>query len=43
MIGRAGYRTKNVRRDLLMRDELVDDVSRAEERDAAAEDTRPSS
>ncbi len=43
MIGRAGYRSKNVRRDLLMRDELVDDVSRAEERDAAAEGQPPAS
>ena len=29
MIGRAGYRTKNHRRDLLLVDELADDVERA--------------
>lgn len=29
MIGRAGYRTKNHRRDLLLVDELADDVDRA--------------
>lgn len=31
MIGRAGYRTKNHRRDLLLLDELADDVDRASE------------
>lgn len=29
MIGRAGYRTKNLRTDLLVVDELADDVDRA--------------
>ncbi|MFD1715715.1 monovalent cation/H(+) antiporter subunit G [Amnibacterium flavum] len=29
MIGRAGYRTGNYRRDLLERDELEDDIKRA--------------
>jgi multicomponent Na+:H+ antiporter subunit G len=29
MIGRAGYRTGNYRRDLLVRDELEDDIQRA--------------
>lgn len=29
MIGRAGYRTKNLRGDLLVVDELADDVDRA--------------
>lgn len=29
MIGRAGYRTKNLRADLLLVDELADDVERA--------------
>ncbi len=29
MIGRAGYRTKNLRSDLLVVDELADDVDRA--------------
>jgi multicomponent Na+:H+ antiporter subunit G len=29
MIGRAGYRTKNLRTDLLVVDELADDVERA--------------
>jgi multicomponent Na+:H+ antiporter subunit G len=32
MIGRAGYRTKNHRRDLLLVDELADDVDRASSR-----------
>jgi len=32
MIGRAGYRTKNHRRDLLLVDELADDVDRASRR-----------
>ncbi|BDI21750.1 monovalent cation/H(+) antiporter subunit G [Herbiconiux sp. L3-i23] len=35
MIGRAGYRTGNYRRDLIVHDELVDDVERASEEDAA--------
>lgn len=30
MIGRAGYRTGNYRRDLLVRDELEDDIDRAQ-------------
>jgi multicomponent Na+:H+ antiporter subunit G len=30
MIGRAGYRTGNFRRDLIVHDELVDDVDRAD-------------
>lgn len=33
MIGRAGYRTGNYRRDLIVYDELVDDVERASEGD----------
>ncbi len=32
MIGRAGYRTRNHRPDLLVTDELADDVERASER-----------
>lgn len=36
MIGRAGYRTKNLRGDLLVVDELADDVDRA-----SAEQGRP--
>ena len=32
MIGRAGYRTKNLRSDLLVVDELADDVERASRR-----------
>ena len=36
MIGRAGYRTKNHRRDLLLVDELADDVERASRRPAPA-------
>jgi len=32
MIGRAGYRTKNLRGDLLIVDELADDVERASRR-----------
>lgn len=35
MIGRAGYRTKNLRDDLLLVDELADDVERASVRDQA--------
>lgn len=41
MIGRAGYRTKNLRADLLLVDELADDVDRASRRaeaDSAADD-----
>lgn len=34
MIGRAGYRTKNLRNDLLVVDELADDVDRASRRTA---------
>ncbi|TPW77163.1 monovalent cation/H(+) antiporter subunit G [Schumannella soli] len=30
MVGRAGYRTGNFRRDLLVTDELVDDIDRAD-------------
>ena len=30
MIGRAGYRTGSYRRDLLVRDELEDDIARAD-------------
>jgi monovalent cation/proton antiporter, MnhG/PhaG subunit len=36
MIGRAGYRTKNLRTDLLVVDELADDVARASERQERA-------
>lgn len=32
MIGRAGYRTGNYRRDLIYRDELEDDIERAAQR-----------
>lgn len=32
MIGRAGYRTRNLRSDLLVVDELADDVERASRR-----------
>ncbi len=32
MIGRAGYRTGNYRRDLIYRDELEDDIERAAHR-----------
>ena len=43
MIGRAGYRTKNLRSDLLVVDELADDVERASERrdTAASEPEKP--
>ena len=30
MIGRAGYRSNNYRRDLVVRDELEDDIERAQ-------------
>ena len=35
MIGRAGYRTKHLRRSMLYRDELDDAVARAHARDVA--------
>lgn len=35
MVGRAGYRTKRLRRSMLYRDELADAVAHAEERDSA--------
>lgn len=38
MIGRAGYRTKNLRADLLIVDELRDDVERASARDERSAD-----
>lgn len=38
MIGRAGYRTKNLRHDLLVVDELADDVDRASERQERSAD-----
>lgn len=38
MIGRAGYRTKNLRTDLLLVDELADDVEKASESDARPAD-----
>jgi multicomponent Na+:H+ antiporter subunit G len=38
MIGRAGYRTKNLRADLLIVDELADDVERASAREERAAD-----
>ena len=38
MIGRAGYRTKNLRADLLLVDELADDVERASAREERAAD-----
>jgi multicomponent Na+:H+ antiporter subunit G len=31
MVGRAGYRTRHLRRDLLVRDDLADAVNRAQE------------
>ncbi|NUL59769.1 monovalent cation/H(+) antiporter subunit G [Brevibacterium luteolum] len=34
MVGRAGYRTKHLRRSMLYRDELSDAVAMAEEREA---------
>lgn len=39
MIGRAGYRTKNHRSDLLVLDELADDVERASRAEAATPET----
>ena len=38
MVGRAGYRTKNFRRDLLLVDELQDAVTRS---DRAADEAKP--
>ena len=38
MVGRAGYRTGKVRRDLLVVDELTDDVERAQVRDQGRPD-----
>lgn len=38
MIGRAGYRTKNLRADLLIADELADDVERASAREERSAD-----
>lgn len=38
MIGRAGYRTKNLRADLLIVDELADDVERASAREERSAD-----
>lgn len=38
MIGRAGYRTKNLRTDLLLVDELADDVEKASGSDARPAD-----
>ncbi|GAA2096214.1 MULTISPECIES: monovalent cation/H(+) antiporter subunit G [Brevibacterium] len=35
MVGRAGYRTKHLRRSMLYRDELSDAVSRAQAREVA--------
>jgi multicomponent Na+:H+ antiporter subunit G len=40
MVGRAGYRTRHVRRDLLLRDELADAIEKAHA-DAARHDTEP--
>ncbi|GAA1928852.1 MULTISPECIES: monovalent cation/H(+) antiporter subunit G [Brevibacterium] len=37
MVGRAGYRTKHLRRSMLYRDELAEAVDRAEAREAAWE------
>ncbi|MDN5807660.1 MAG: monovalent cation/H(+) antiporter subunit G [Brevibacterium sp.] len=37
MVGRAGYRTKHLRRSMLYRDELADAVDRAEAREIAWE------
>ncbi|MDN5806713.1 MAG: monovalent cation/H(+) antiporter subunit G [Brevibacterium sp.] len=37
MVGRAGYRTKHLRRSMLYRDELAEAVDRAEARDVAWE------
>ena len=40
MVGRAGYRTKHLRRSMLYRDELSDAVALAEERDAIEHERR---
>ena len=40
MVGRAGYRTRHLRRDLLLRDELADAIDKAHA-DAARHDTEP--
>ncbi len=40
MVGRAGYRTKHLRRSMLYRDELSDAVALAEERDAIDHERR---
>lgn len=40
MVGRAGYRTKRLRRSMLYRDELADAVARAEARDSAQRTAR---
>jgi multicomponent Na+:H+ antiporter subunit G len=40
MVGRAGYRTRHVRRDLLLRDELADAIEEAHAT-AAREDEEP--
>lgn len=40
MVGRAGYRTKHLRRSMLYRDELSDAVAMAEERDAIEHERR---
>lgn len=37
MVGRAGYRTRHLRRSMLYRDELAEAVERAEEREEAEE------
>ncbi|TSI13257.1 monovalent cation/H(+) antiporter subunit G [Brevibacterium aurantiacum] len=42
MVGRAGYRTKHLRRSMLYRDELAEAVDRAEAREAAWERRRGS-
>lgn len=40
MVGRAGYRTKHLRRSMLYRDELAEAVDRAEAREIARERRR---
>ena len=40
MVGRAGYRTKHLRRSMLYRDELSDAVAMAEEREAIEHERR---
>ncbi len=40
MVGRAGYRTKHLRRSMLYRDELAEAVERAEAREIARERRR---